>query len=106
MNKIEFVNAVMELKFNKSDFDDWSKAYEKEKGFDDCKEKVLKLAQDLDVEGLTIQSFELFRKTLTDMTALYSELFLLQRELFDKNKIICDLQNQIHNKPPDLGEKI
>lgn len=93
MNKDEFFKVVNGLSYSRGYSD--SGAWEKERGFNDCKEKVLKLIPELDIDGMSPDSFALFRNAMNDLTNLYREMFQLQKQLQDANKVIIDLQTQL-----------
>lgn len=90
MNKDEFYKKVYELSYSTSYYD--NNSYDKKKGFEECKEKVLKLITELDIEGMTPATFELFRNAMNDLTNVYQEMFRLQKELQEANRVIIDLQ--------------
>lgn len=92
MNKSEFITQL-----SKTD-PPYNMDFDYRQGFNKCKETIIKLAQELDEQGLSVESFKLFRDTLNDLNKTYTDLFTLQRELFcerDKNiKLIQDLQEE------------
>lgn len=102
MNKDEFFKKVNDLSYNEYNWQ--SSDYEKRQGFDDCKKRVLQLITELDIEGMSPDTFALFRNAMNDLTHLYQEMFQLQRELQDANRVIIDLQNQLTHQHEDKGE--
>lgn len=92
MTKDELFKAVNNLNCN--DYTS-SSSWEKRAGFDSCKEQVLKLIIELDVEGMSPRTFELFRNAMNDLTNNYKELFELQKELQLAQQEILSLQKQL-----------
>lgn len=90
MNKDEFLRAVSNLTCS-----GYNTSWEKESGFKDCKEKVLRLVAELDIEGMSPRTFELFRNTMNDLTSNYEQLFELQKELQQAKQEILYLQQQL-----------
>ena len=101
MNKDEFLKRVNDLRYSRGYCE--SSSWEKEQGFKDCKEKVLALIPELDIEGMTPNTFELFRNAMTDLTNNYQQLFQLQKELQIAQQTIIDLQRQLIHQE-DKGE--
>ena len=102
MNKDEFLKKVNDLSYDKSHWQ--SSDYEARQGFNYCKEKVLQLILELDIEGMTPATFELFRNAMNDLTSVYQEMFRLQKELQEANRVIIDLQSQLTHQHEDKGE--
>lgn len=103
MNKDDFFKAVNDLSLSRGYAS--SNEWDKERGFKECKEKVLKLIPELDIEGMSPDSFALFRNAMNDLTNLYREMFQLQKQLQDANKVIIDLQIQLTEKNKDIRKK-
>lgn len=84
MNKKEFLEKLNKLECSGS----WSENdyYIRERGFKQCKEAVIKLAETLDEQGLTFEAYNLFRQQTNDISAVYTELFRVQGELFNAQK--------------------
>ena len=108
MNKEEFLSKINNLRVGSF----YGDKYDIQKGFDDCKNKVIELIPELDVEGLNPKAFELFRNALNDMTNLYSQLFVLQSQIFNlqqekmKDKdLICDMQQDLDQHRKFIEEK-
>lgn len=91
MNKQEFSQAVQNLKY-KSPYGRDNNDYYRESGFDDCKKQVLDLAYQLDEQGLTFEAYNLFRQQTNNLTAVYTELFKVQNELFNANKQLRNVE--------------
>lgn len=102
MNKDEFFKKVNDLSY--SGYSWQSSDYEKKQGFDDCKKRVLQLIPELDIEGMSPDTFALFRNTMNDLTNNYQQLFQLQKELQLAQQTIIDLQHQLTHKHEDKGE--
>ena len=88
MNKHELWKSIQSLDYK------GSYNYEKENGFKQCKDKVLELIGQLDEQGLTFEAYNLFRQQTNDITAVYTELFKVQNELFNANKQIRTMEAQ------------
>lgn len=101
MNKDEFLKKVNDLSYDKSHWQ--SSDYEAREGFNYCKEKVLKLIPELDIEGMSPDTFALFRNVMNDLTSVYNDMFQLQRELQEANRVIIDLQSQLTPQHEDKG---
>ena len=92
MDKSEFITelSAKEPSYNMS--------YESREGFKQCKKMVLEMAQNLDIQGLSVESFKLFKDTLNDLNKTYNSLFELQRELFLERetniRLISELQEE------------
>lgn len=91
MNKQEFLDRLNILKYSGS-YNSENNYWDKERGFDKCKEEVIKLAYQLDEQGLTFEAYNLFRQQTNDLTAVYTELFKLQKELFNANKQLRNIE--------------
>lgn len=102
MNKDEFLKAVNDLSYSRGYAS--SSEWDRERGFNDCREKVLKLIPELDIDGMSPDSFALFRSAMNDLTNLYREMFQLQKQLQDANQVIIDLQIQLTHQHEDKGE--
>lgn len=96
MNKDEFYKKIIELDYSKGYYE--TNSFERRDGFNKCKEIVLSYVSQLDIEGMSPDTFELFRKAMNDLTNLYREMFQLQNELQVANRTIIDLQNQLKQK--------
>ena len=92
MNKDEFLKAINNLKYKKDGYRDYSVNYEKEQGFEECKKQVIELIPDLDVQGMTPQTFEFFRQAMKDLEENYNNMFALQKELQIKNQQYIEVQ--------------
>lgn len=90
--------------FSCNGYDLQSSDYEKDKVLMIVKKRVLQLIPELDVEGMSPDTFALFRNAMNDLTNLYREMFQLQRELQDANRVIIDLQSQLTHQHEDKGE--
>lgn len=84
MNKKEFLEKLYALKYQGSYSD--TNYYDKERGYEECKRKVTQLAETLDEQGLTFEAYNLFRQQTNDISAVYTELFRVQSELFNAQK--------------------
>lgn len=93
MNKDEFLKAVNNLKYKKDGYRDYSVNYDKEHGFEEYKKQVLELIPDLDVQGMTPQTFKFFRQAMKDLEENYNNMFALQKELQIKNQQLIEMQN-------------
>lgn len=95
MNKTEYISQIIQLKRKSSYLSD-TNSWDKDKAYEECKEAVIKLAADLDVEGLTIKAFELFREQVNETTKLFTDLFVMQKEIHEKNKQIADMEKRLY----------
>lgn len=88
MNKGEFITAInqMSAPYNY----DW----DKKEGFNECKKRIIALANDLDEQGLTVDAFKLYKETLNEMNERYNDLFTLQRQLFEANNRKIFMENE------------
>lgn len=75
MTKDEFLKKVTNLRIG------GSYNYERSAGFDDCKKQVIEMIAELDIEGLTPETFNMFRETMEAMANRYQELFKLQQQI-------------------------
>lgn len=84
MNKKEFLEKLYKLEYG----GDWrdNDHYAKKNAFEQCKQEVIKLAETLDEQGLTFEAYNLFRQQTNDISAVYNELFRVQRDLFNAQK--------------------
>ena len=68
MTKDEFLKKVTNLRIG------GSYNYERSAGFDDCKKQVIEMIAELDIEGLTPETFNMFRETMEAMANRYQAL--------------------------------
>ncbi len=90
MKKSEFITAINKLSAP------YTYGWEKRDGFNECKNKIMELANDLDEQGLTVEAFKRYKETLNEMNERYNDLFTLQRQVFDANnsKIFVQKENE------------
>lgn len=88
MNKSEFIVAINQTSAPYN----WN--WEKRDGFDECKNRIVALAGDLDEQGLTVDAFKLYKETLTEMNERYNDLFALQRQVFEANNSRIFIENE------------
>lgn len=88
MDKSEFI-----AKLNKLD-PPYNWEYDKKSGFRECVKSIIDIANDLDVQGLTIDAFKLYKETLTEMNERYNDLFALQRQVFEANNSRIFIENE------------
>lgn len=91
MNKEEFMKAVSNLRYNCN----YGSSYDRSVGFDECKKQVMSLITELDIDGMSPRTFELFRNAMNDLTNNYEEMFELQKELQQARQEILFLQKQL-----------
>ena len=75
MNKDEFLKKVNDLSYDKSHWQ--SSDYEARQGFNYCKEKVLKLIPELDIEGMSPDTFQISHSLQEQLCQSYTLLWLL-----------------------------
>lgn len=91
MNKSTFITLVAGIK-------PASYNYDQKNGYEACRQEVLKLANELDESGMTIETYRLFREQVEESRALFEELFTLQKQLADNSRETFTLQKEIREK--------
>ena len=79
MNKSEFLKALQ--KQTPPSRESW----QYDSGFNAYKEFAIKLALDLDDNGMTPETYNIFRDIAKEQNCLYKDVFALQREIATRN---------------------
>ena len=90
MNKQEFIQAVIELKYSGYG----TAKYDREFGFNDCRQEVMELAGKLDECGLTFEGYSYLREQTNELVKVYKELASVNNELFNSYKQNRDLMKE------------
>ncbi len=95
MTKSTFITKVANLQSSNYD-------YARKEGFKECKDAVLELAAGLDEQGMTPETYRIFREQVQESNALYEELFKLQKELANKSRTILQLKSDAYESEDEL----
>ena len=95
MTKSTFITKVANLQSSNYD-------YARKEGFKECKDAVLELATELDEQGMTPETYRIFREQVEESNALYEELFKLQKELANKSRTILQLKSDAYESEDEL----
>lgn len=99
MCKDEFLKKINELTYETSyrSNDD----YKYSTGFDKCKEKILKIALELDIDGMTPATFNNFHESFDEIARLQRENLRMQKELHEAKIEILRLNTHIKGGKED-----
>lgn len=91
MNKSEFLKALQEQTPPSRE------SWQYDSGFNAYKEFAIKLALDLDDNGMTPETYNIFRDIAKEQNCLYKDVFALQREIATRNRENLELYRENEN---------
>lgn len=93
MCKDEFLKKINELKYEA--IYPSNDNYKYSSGFNECREKISKMALELDINGLNPQVFKNFQNSFDEIAFLQAENLRMQKELFEARREIIELKEII-----------
>ncbi len=91
MTNREFEKVIKNLSYKGGGYSNW---VNEKMGFDYCKEKVLELLPNLDIEGMLPEAFKTYQTAMDNMNNVYTQLFQIQEKLVDKNYQLLMVEQQ------------